>query len=175
MYGIAVVPLADGFHHVYYVDAKRGVLGRLHVSSTGEGKRAHTLVQPLITMYHHNAPTELTLNNNVLLVLSIERGHEIAAGSVEDVIVLKDVQEPRGLTADLARGFLYLTLFDGSAYKVRLGQASTATSAQSTAASASAMPFWVTRVYKARTSSRFDGIAAIPMAEGAVQQSWREQ
>jgi hypothetical protein len=139
------------------------------------GKRAHTLVQPLITMYHHNAPTELTLNNNVLLVLSIERGHEIAAGSVEDVIVLKDVQEPRGLTADLARGFLYLTLFDGSAYKVRLGQASTATSAQSTAASASAMPFWVTRVYKARTSSRFDGIAAIPMAEGAVQQSWREQ
>lgn len=36
MYGIAVVPLANGLQHVYYVDAKRGVLGRVQVSASGE-------------------------------------------------------------------------------------------------------------------------------------------
>lgn len=68
-----------------------------------------------------------------------------------------------------------MTLFDGEAYKVALSKASSVSTSKTTAASVTAMPFWVTRLVKARTSSRFDGIATIPVAGESMQMSWREQ
>ncbi|CAE7521185.1 unnamed protein product, partial [Symbiodinium microadriaticum] len=107
------------------------------------------------------------------------RGEAIAAGSSQDVIVLKDLQEPRGLTVDTARGLLILTLFDGVVYKIRLDEAGVVSSAGVDAAASlsrpSTAPFWVSRILRARTSSRFDGAGIIPMPSLSPSHSWNEQ
>jgi len=147
VYGILPIHISEGGisdQYLFYIDAERGVLGRLLLSSQVPG----TTISP---------------------------------NSSEDVVILKGLQEPRGLAGDVARGYIYMTFFEGSVYKLELHQLSlistTFSDALGLAPALQNTPRWMTRVLRAPTSSRFDGIGVFPLASNANStfKSWNEQ
>jgi len=142
---------------LFYTDANRGILGRVSVSS---GSRLDN--GPYMGDQHsvQNMGSENDQTN---------------------IILLKGLSEPRGISAQIERGYFYFTTHDGYAYEAPLSHFTSTSDTPMTPVDVSVNPpTWLKKLIRAKTNSRFDGIGTLPLASPAALssntvKSWNEQ